>query len=225
LDERGQLWIAKFPSVRDEHDVGAWESVVATLAVRAGVDTADTRRQRFGSRHHTFLAKRFDRAKTGKRLHFASAMTLLERNDGEPGASYLDLAQVIVQQGAQPARDLERLWRRVVFFVCVSNVDDHLRNHGFMLEANGWSLAPAYDVNPVATAGGLTLNVSETDNAQDLSLARDVAKYFRLDARRANAIIDEVTGAVRTWRQEATTAGISRAEQERMAPAFEAANV
>jgi serine/threonine-protein kinase HipA len=112
-----------------------------------------------------------------------------------------------------------------VFFVCVSNVDDHLRNHGFMLEANGWSLAPAYDVNPVATAGGLTLNISETDNAQDLSLARDVAKYFRLDARRANAVIDEVTGAVRTWRQEATTAGISRAEQERMAPAFEAANV
>jgi serine/threonine-protein kinase HipA len=150
-------------------------------------------------------------------------MTLLERSDGEDGASYLDLAGILARQGAHPARDLEQLWRRIVFYICVSNVDDHLRNHGFLLEPRGWSLAPAYDVNPVATGGGLTLHVSETDNAQDLSLAREVASYFRLDSRRADAIIGEVVAAVRDWRKEAKAVGISRAEQDRMADAFRVA--
>ncbi len=150
-------------------------------------------------------------------------MSLLERRDGEGGASYLDLAGVLVQHGAHPGRDLEQLWRRIVFFVCVSNVDDHLRNHGFLLEPKGWSLAPAYDVNPVATGGGLTLNISETDNAQELGLVRDVAEHFRVAPRRANTIIQEVVGAVRYWRTEATSAGLSRAEQDRMEEAYSAA--
>ena len=161
----------------------------------------------------------------GQRVHFASAMTLLERSDGDVGASYLDLAQVLVQHGAHAARDLEQLWRRVVFFVCVSNVDDHLRNHGFLLEPHGWSLAPAYDVNPVPGegVGGLTLNVSETDNAQALELVRDVARYFRLSARRADEIIAEVVRAVRDWRKQAKAVGIPRAQQDLMAPAFRVA--
>jgi serine/threonine-protein kinase HipA len=223
LDGKRQLWIAKFPSDRDTDDIGAWESVVAALGERAGVTMAEARRRRFGSRHHTFLTKRFDRTGARERIHFASAMTLLERSDGEAGASYLDLASVLVQQGAHAARDLEQLWRRLVFFMCVSNVDDHLRNHGFLLEARGWSLAPAYDVNPVADGSGLTLNVSETDNAQDLGLAREVAKYFRVDARRAAAIIGEVVAAVRGWRKEAKAAGMSRGEQDRMGDAFRVA--
>jgi serine/threonine-protein kinase HipA len=223
VDQHGQLWIAKFPSNRDSDDVGAWESVVATLARRAGVVVADNERRRFGSRHHTFLAKRFDRVGGGQRLHFSSAMTLLERADGEVGASYLDLANILVQHGAEPGRDLEQLWRRLVFFVCVSNVDDHLRNHGFLLAEDGWLLAPAYDVNPVADVAGLTLNVSETDNAQDLSLVREVARSFRVAARSADEIIADVTSVVRGWHVEAELAGLSRAEQERMAPAFRVA--
>lgn len=220
VDEQGKLWIAKFPSTRDNDDVGAWESVIATLAARAGVTVAEHARRRFGSRHHTFLAKRFDRVAGQQRLHFCSALTLLERTDGEAGASYLDLANVLVQHGAEPARDLEQLWRRLVFFVCVSNVDDHLRNHGFLLGDSGWRLAPAYDVNPVADGAGLTLNISETDNTQDLSLVRDVARTFRVTARKADAIIAEVVTVVRTWRTEAEKAKLSRTEQERMAPAF-----
>lgn len=220
LDERGALWIAKFPSERDADDVGAWEHVVSALASRAGVEMAEARCRRFGSLHHTFLTKRFDRTTDGQRVHFASAMTLLERSDGESGASYLDLVEIILQQGAHPERDLEQLWRRIVLFICVSNVDDHLRNHGFLLEKGGWSLAPAYDINPVAVGDGLTLNISETDNAQDLSVARDVAKYFRIGATRAGAIIDEIVGVVRDWRKEAKAAGLSRADQDRMAPAF-----
>ena len=147
-------------------------------------------------------------------------MTLLERRDGEEGASYLDLANVIIQYGARVAADLEQLWRRVVFSVCISNIDDHLRNHGFLLESHGFRLAPAFDVNPVPLASGLTLNISETNNALDLSLARDVAKFFRIDRKRADAIIVEVVRAVRLWRAQAKKVGISRAEQERMASAF-----
>jgi serine/threonine-protein kinase HipA len=222
VDERRQLWIAKFPSGGDADDIGAWEGVLHTLAHRAGIVTAESASRRFGSQHHTFLVRRFDRAGELSRIHFASAMTLLERADGDV-ASYLDLVELIAQRGAHPARDLEQLWRRIVFFMCVSNIDDHLRNHGFLLEPAGWSLAPAYDMNPVATAGGLTLNISETDNAQDLGLARDVAKLFRLTPKRANEIITDVIGAVRGWRIGAKKLGLSRSAQDRMAAAFQVA--
>ncbi|MFI5300156.1 MAG: type II toxin-antitoxin system HipA family toxin [Polyangiales bacterium] len=220
VDPRGRLWIAKFPSDRDDVDIGGWESVVHAIATRAGVITAEAQRKKLGSHHHTFLARRFDRDDTGGRLHFASAMTLIQRSDGDLGASYLDLAAFIAQQGAHPARDLEQLWRRIALSVCVSNVDDHLRNHGFLLEPKGWSLAPAYDMNPVAHGDGLTLNISETDNAQDVELVLGVAKHFRIKPRRACAIFDEVIAASRTWRAEARRAKISRGEQDQMATAF-----
>ena len=224
VDETGALWIAKFPSASDAHDVGAWESVVCDLARAAGVATAQARVLRLGSSQHTFLSRRFDRTDTHARIHFASGMTLLERSDGEEGASYLELARVLRQQGAHPARDLEQLWRRIAFFVCVSNVDDHLRNHGFLLQPSGWALAPAYDMNPVATGDGLTLNVSETDNAQDLELVRSVAPQFRVSGPRSATILAEVTSAVRGWRRLAKQAGLSRGEQDRMAPAFRLAD-
>ncbi len=220
LDEQEQLWIAKFPSARDADDIGAWERVVHALAANAGVVVAQGRCERFGKRHHTFLTRRFDRGVAGERLHFASAMTMLERSAGEAGTSYLDLASVLIQRGAHPARDLEQLWRRIVFFVCVSNVDDHLRNHGFLRENKGWALAPAYDMNPVAHGDGLTLNISETDNAQDVALVLDVAEHFRVKPERAKKILGEVRVAVRSWRKEAKRVELSKAEQDRMAPAF-----
>lgn len=220
LDPGGSLWLAKFPSSRDQHDVGGWESVAHALARRAGIDTAEARRQKFGSRHHTFLARRFDRTAKGGRVHFASAMTLLQRRDGDEGASYVELAQLLIQHGAHAARDLEQLWRRIVFFVCISNLDDHLRNHGFLLDPKGWTLAPAYDLNPSVDGEGLLLNISETDNAQDLALVREVAPHFRVKSKRAGEIIDEVRHVVRRWQVEARKLKLSRDEQERMAPAF-----
>lgn len=152
---------------------------------------------------------------------------MLERRDGEEGASYLDLASFLVQNACQVPQALEQLWRRIVFGVCISNVDDHLRNHGFLMERGprgGWRLAPAYDLNPVPHGDGLTLNISETDNAQDLSLVREVAKHFRVKAPRGQVIIDEVLKAVRQWRKEATAVGLSRSEQQAMAPAFRLAD-
>ncbi|MCP3880584.1 MAG: HipA domain-containing protein, partial [Sulfitobacter sp.] len=166
LDEDGNLWIAKFPSVRDAEDVGAWESVVHELADRAGVIVPKAQVRRFGSKHHTFLSKRFDRTASGGRYHFASAMTLVERSDGnaaDEGASYLELADVLIRLGANTRADREQLWRRIAFSVCASNTDDHLRNHGFLLKPNGWSLAPAYDMNPDPHGAGLKLNISESD--------------------------------------------------------------
>jgi serine/threonine-protein kinase HipA len=220
VDPSKSLWIAKCPSTNDDVDVGGWEGVVHAIAGRAGVTTPPAQLRKLGGKHHTFLSKRFDRDAQGRRLHFASAMTLLQRRDGEPGGSYLDLVAFLARSGAHPARDLEQLWRRVVLFVCVSNVDDHLRNHGLMLERTGWSLAPAYDMNPIPHGDGLTLNISETDGAQDLDLVREVAPQFRVATPRVTAIIDEVLAAVRTWRQEAKRHRISRAEQDRMARAF-----
>ncbi|MEK7692307.1 MAG: HipA domain-containing protein, partial [Bdellovibrionota bacterium] len=174
VDEDGHLWIAKFPSARDEVNIGAWEDVVHKLAHRAGVIVAEGDARCLCHHQHTFLTRRFDRTEKGERLHFASAMTLLNHVDGDAAvteASYLELVEFLAKEGAAATSDLEQLWRRIVFFICVSNTDDHLRNHGFILRSKGWALAPAYDMNPVATGDGLHLNISESDNAQDLDLA------------------------------------------------------
>ena len=223
IDEHNHLWIAKFPSGNDENNIGAWEMVVNKLGQRAGVIIADSKVEKFNSHHHTFLSKRFDRTDLGDRIHFASALTLLQRTDGDDaskGASYLELAEFLMRQGEEPTQDLEQLWRRIVFFICISNVDDHLRNHGFILQQNGWRLSPAFDINPVATSEGLKLNISETDNSQDLSLAKEVAEYFRLKPNRADEIIQEVVKAAKHWRKEASFLGIPLTEQNRMARAF-----
>lgn len=222
-DDHGHLWIAKFPSRKDDDDVGAWEYVVHCLAKRAGIDVPAARLERFGSAHNTFLSRRFDRTDSGERLHFASAMTLLERSEGDDaqtGASYLEMVELLIRLGANTRHDLEQLWRRIVFFVCVSNVDDHLRNHGFILTQKGWSLSPAFDVNPNPDGDGLKLNISETDNAQDLDLALDVAEVFRVGPQRATQIVDEVAGAVRSWREIASGKGLAKRSQEKMARAF-----
>jgi serine/threonine-protein kinase HipA len=223
LDENKHLWIAKFPKGDDEYDIGAWEMVVYKLAQRAKIIIAEAKIDKFNSHHHTFLSKRFDRNSKGERIHFASAMTLLQHADGDDastGASYLELAEFILQQGAQPNQDLEQLWRRIVFYICVSNVDDHLRNHGFILQPNGWTLSPAFDINPVANGDGLKINISESDNSQDLLLAKEVAPYFRVKPDKSDQIINEVKIAVTDWRKEASSLGISMREQNYMEHAF-----
>lgn len=227
VDEKGNLWIAKFPSTHDEFDMGAWELIVHRLATQSHVITSEALSRTFNSRHHTFLIKRFDRTDQHERIHFASAMTLLQRSEGDDastGASYLELAEFLIQQGAEPDQDLEQLWRRIIFFICVSNSDDHLRNHGFLLHPTGWRLAPAYDMNPVATANGLRLNISETDNAQNLELASSVASYFRVKPAKATKIIKEIVTRVRDWNKIAKSLRISKRERDLMAPAFRIAD-
>ena len=224
MDANGDLWIAKFPSKHDFNvDIGAWEKVTYDLAVSSGVIMAESMAKKFSSNHHTFLTKRFDRLTKGKRIHFASAMTMLGYTDGQDftdGASYLELVEFITTQGANVNADLEQLWRRIVFSICVSNTDDHLRNHGFILSDRGWLLSPAYDINPIETGIGLKLNISENDNSLDLELAFEVSEYFRLNKERAQEIIEEVKTTVSNWRVVADKYGISRKEQELKSRAF-----
>lgn len=222
IDPSGQLWIAKFPSMNDSVDQGSWETLAMELARRSGIQVADFRPERFGRRGRTFLTRRFDRDGV-RRIHFASAMTLLGRRDGADsadGASYLEVAELIIRSGSAAEQDLRQLWRRILFSIAISNTDDHLRNHGFLLGGNGWRLSPAFDLNPNPEGTGLALNISEHDNVLDFELALSVARYFRIPLQEAKTFRDEITAVVSGWREIAASLGIPRKEQELMAPAF-----
>ncbi|WP_445772563.1 type II toxin-antitoxin system HipA family toxin [Shewanella sp.] len=220
-DEKTHLWIAKFPNINDTFDVGAWEMVCYELALAAGIEVSPSEIRKLSTKHHTFLTKRFDRI-GDKRLHFSSAMTQLQYYDGEHshGASYLEIAEFLSNQGSQTKTDLAQLWRRIVFNIAVSNTDDHLRNHGFLLTGKGWKLSPAYDLNPIVGKKGLHLNITESDNALDYQLAFDVIDFFRLTQIEAMQIYDEVLNTVKQWQQVAQRLGISRAEQTMKEEAF-----
>jgi serine/threonine-protein kinase HipA len=220
VDEQNQLWIAKFPSKYDQNNTGAWEYLTYQLACDAGITMSASRIEKINSRHHTFLTKRFDRSDKGNRKHFCSAMTLLEYNDGDVGQSYLELAAFLSERGANSKADLAQLFRRIIFNIAVSNIDDHLRNHGFLYQNNGWILSPAYDINPTNSAQGLHLNISEIDNQLSYELALETAKYYRLTQDSALGIVNEVKAAVCHWREKAQAIGINRAEQQRMQTAF-----
>ncbi|NOX85675.1 MAG: HipA domain-containing protein, partial [Chlorobi bacterium] len=207
--------------------IGGWEMVAYVLATTAGINMSKSRAQKLTTSHHTFFTKRFDRTEKGERIHFASAMTLLGYRDGQDhtdGISYLELAEFISLNGANVHTDLEELWRRIVFFICISNTDDHLRNHGFLLTPKGWVLSPAYDINPVETGTGLKLNITENDNSLNLDLAIEVCEYFRLSESKALQIIDKVKNAVLNWKRVAQKYGISKTEQEIKALAFKQNN-
>ncbi len=225
-DPKQDLWIAKFPGRSDERDMGAWEMLVHRLALEAGLNIAHAELEKFGKGHRTFMTRRFDRVAISgnqKRIHFASAMTLLGHADGDDyggGASYLEIVEFIGRQGAQPARDLEELWRRIIFSIAVHNTDDHLRNHGFLLTESGWELSPAYDLNADPTGNGLSLNISETDNALSFDLAMEVSSMFRLNPQRSSEIISNIKEVVAAWRSHANALKIPRSEQELMSRAF-----
>ncbi len=223
LDTENNLWIAKFPSLNDDKDIGAWEMVVNELAKKVNINIATGKVKKLSDKYHTYLSKRFDRDNKGNRLHFASAMTMLGYQDGaneQIGVSYLEIVEFIMEHGATVDKDLEELWKRIVFYICVSNTDDHLRNHGFILTNKGWILSPAYDINPVEFGIGLSLNISENDNSLNLDLAKEVSPYFRINSKLADEIILNTLNEVKDWRKYAKKYHISKAEQDRMQSAF-----
>jgi serine/threonine-protein kinase HipA len=223
VDNNGDLWIAKFPSNLDTRDMGAWEAVTAELAKACGIEVAQWKSQKLSGAYHTFFTKRFDRSTEGKRVYFASAMTLLGYTDGTDashGTSYLELAEFITLRGCNVQYNLEQLWRRIVFNIGVSNCDDHLRNHGFILTPKGWILSPAYDVNPDEFGNGLKLNIDDNDNSLDFDLALSVAKYFGLSTAKASEILSAICTKIKDWPKIATKYKISRSEQEMMKNAF-----
>ena len=223
IDDKGHLWIAKFPSSRDEKNAGAWEMVLHKLAKACGIHVSEARLQKFSGKHHTFLSKRFDRTDAQKRIHFASAMTLLGLQDGADhveGVGYLDLVGFIMQHSPEAKEDLEQLWRRMAFNILVSNTDDHLRNHGFLLAPLGWRLSPAYDMNPNEMGTGLTLNISENSNEQDIALALETAHLYQLKSDRAESILKEMRREISNWRVLAKKFGIGNSEIEQTKRAF-----
>ena len=199
----GSLWIAKFPSKNDDKDSGIWELLVNRIAKNVNINVAEAEASIFSQKQHTYLTKRFDRSIDDKRHHFASAMTLLGYKDGynhKEGGSYLEIVDLIETYGASPENDLLELWRRIVFSVGVSNTDDHLRNHGFILTRKGWNLSPAYDINPNENGTGLSLNINENDNSLDYDLCLSIAEYFRWDLKDAKSYIKKVRREISSWK-------------------------
>jgi len=222
VDQFGHLSIAKFPKDTDDYSIETWEEIALRLATQAGISTP----------HHelidvdgkaVMLSRRFDR--TGAiRIPFLSAIAMMDARDGEPG-SYPEMVDALATYGSQTKTDANALYRRVVFNVLISNVDDHLRNHGFLrLSTTGWSLSPAYDLNPVPTdleARVLTTNINLDEGTCSLDVLESAAEFFGLTLVQARSIIKEVATVTATWRDMAKAVGARSAEVTRMASAFE----
>lgn len=223
VDTNNQLWIAKFPSKNDENDAGAWEMVAHDLATLCKLIVPEAKLEKFSALGSTYLVKRFDRL-GNKRVHFASAMTLLGKTDGASaadGSSYLDIVDFIKSYGATPKKDMTELWKRIVFNMAISNTDDHLRNHAFVFTKDGWVLSPLYDVNPVPYGDELSLNVDNEDNVISIELAVKTASKFGISEVEAKMYADEILKTVRdNWEKLASRYGMTRRQIEEMRPAF-----
>ena len=223
IDTDKTLYVAKFPSRKDDYDAGLWEHFSHLLATKAGINAATTKVLTTGEKYHTLLSQRFDRTQEGKRIHFASAMTLLGLSDGDnatTGHGYLDIVDFIIQSCTDVERNLQELSRRVAFNICIGNSDDHFRNHGFLLTAKGWTLSPAYDMNPTLSEYQ-SLLVSLTSNKAELSILLDACEDYMLNRKTAEKIISEVIEVVKGWRELATRLGLSKREMEMFAGVFE----
>jgi serine/threonine-protein kinase HipA len=222
LDRDGDLSIAKFPSRGDEVNTVLWEVVALTLAAKAGIVVPAWRLEHVAGKP-VLLLRRFDRRR-GLRIPFLSAMSMLDAKDNEP-RSYLEFVDVLRQHGAAPKEDMHALWRRIVFSILISNTDDHLRNHGFLWEGpSGWRLSPAYDLNPVPAdikPRVLSTAIDLDDGTASLKLAFQVASYFELGEGEAHKIAGQAGQAVAMWRKQAAKLGLTPAEVDRMASAFE----
>ena len=222
IDQHGRLAIAKFPKETDDYSIEVWEAIALRLAASASIRTPEHELVRVVDRP-VLLSRRFDRD-GGTRVPFLSALSMMGLKDGERG-SYPELVDVLTQHGAQAAADAHELYRRMVFNVLISNVDDHLRNHGFLWTGSGgWILSPAYDLNPTPVDVRqriLTTNINLDEGTCDLDLVVSVAEYFGLAAAGAKKIIKDVAMATATWREVAAAAEASPSEIRRMESAFE----
>lgn len=223
VDETGALFVAKFPSRKDEYDVGLWEHFAHFLASKAGIKVAYTKVVSLGEQYHTMLSRRFDRTNDGRRIHFASAMTLLGLTDGDnaqTGYGYLDIVDFIIKGCTDIEANLRELYRRVAFNISIGNSDDHFRNHGFLLTPKGWTLSPAYDMNPTLNPYQSLLISSRTSEA-DLSELLSVYEEYMLSHEVATMIIDEVLAVVKNWEAYARPFQLSQREMTMFGRSFE----
>ena len=222
IDEDGNLTVAKFPSRKDDYDVGQWEHFCHVMGRKAGLYVAETSTIP-GEDYHILLSKRFDRNDSGKRIHFASALTLLGLTDGDnasTGYGYPDIVDFIIQHGSNVEPNLEELYRRVTFYIIVGNSDDHFRNHGFLLTRKGWELSPAYDINPTLSDNQSML-INSTTSESDLDILLESAGEYMLSSEKAKTIIAEVKSATKSWRSEARKLGLPQRDIDMFAPRFD----
>ena len=224
IDDEGRLSISKFPSVADERPVTKGEVLAMRLAKRAGIDAADARLIESDGTPIA-LIRRFDRPPGGGRLMYVSAATMIGAEPGDPGEhAYTELVDALRQNGATPSADTEELWRRIAFSILITNVDDHLMNHGFLhVERGLWRLAPAFDINPFPErVRDLKTWVSEDAGPEaTVEALMSVMPYFRLTVARAKAILAEVEHSVAAWRDEGRSIGMTETELDGFADAFE----
>ncbi len=220
VDTEGNLWIGKFPSKNDEYDVCAFEKVANDLALLCGLNVPESKLEKFSKYGSTFLVKRFDRYKD-KRIHFSSAMTLLNKTDNESSSSYLDLVGFIKENGSNPKEDLIELFKRVAFNIAISNTDDHLRNHGFIYEKDGFRLSPLYDINPIPYGNELSLNIDNISGAKDFGLLLSTCNYYGLDKNKAKELIEDIVDIVEAnFDKLCKTYGINRGQIEEIRSAI-----
>lgn len=201
LDDSGNLCIAKFPSRKDDYDTGLWEHFSHLLARKAGIYAAQTKVLGGLGKYHTLLSKRFDRTDEGKRIHFASSMSLIGLRDGDNaqgGYGYLNIVDFILQSCCDVEKNLQELYRRVAFNICIGNSDDHFRNHGFLLTPRGWTLSPAYDMNPTLNEYQ-SLLINESSNKADIRTLLESCESYMIKKEVAENIIRQVQAAVAGW--------------------------
>jgi len=223
VDTDKVLYVAKFPSRKDDYNAGLWEHFCHLLAKKAGINAASTQVISTNDKYHTLLSRRFDRTDDGRRIHFASAMTLLGLSDGtnaSTGNGYLDIVDFILQNCTEVNKNLQELYRRVAFNICIGNSDDHFRNHGFLLTAKGWTLSPAYDMNPTLNEYQ-SLLISNSSSKADLAILSDACEDYMLPQDVATKIISEVVAAVKGWKALATKLGIANSEMDLFGNTFE----
>ena len=223
LDEKGKLCIAKFPSRNDDYDAGLWEHFSHLLAKQAGIHVAETRVLGGLGKYHTLLSKRFDRTDEGKRIHFASSMSLLGLKDGDnaqAGYGYLDIVDFILQGCCDVEKNLQELYRRVAFNICIGNSDDHFRNHGFLLLPKGWTLSPAYDMNPTNNVYQ-SLLITDSSNKADIKMLLDSCEDYMINKNVAQGIIKDVQAAVSNWENLARQIQIPQREQDMFKERFQ----
>ena len=222
IDADGSLTVAKFPSRKDSYDVALWEHFCHVMGRKAGMNVAKTRTIK-GEDYKILLSKRFDRTADNRRVHFASALTLLGLTDGDnasTGYGYTDIVDFIIQHGSQVEQNLEELYRRVAFYIIVGNSDDHFRNHGFLLTRKGWELSPAYDINPTLS-DEQSLLINRNTNKADLNILLKSAGDYMLTPDKAKKIIDETKGAMKSWCREARRLGLAQRDIELFAARFD----
>ena len=222
ITDGSSLYIAKFPSVKDDTDISKWEHFAHLMAKDCGINTANTQLVSTKSGHDVLLSKRFDRNADGHRVHMASSLTLLGLSDGagwQTGNGYLDIVDFIVSHGSNVEKSLEELYRRVAFNICIGNSDDHFRNHSFLLTKKGWELSPAYDMNPTLSRHQALL-IDEHSNEASLEALFAAHKSYMLDQQTAQQIINDVTHTMLHWESTAKACGLPRSEMNHYASRF-----